>query len=163
MTARTKGLIVAAAHVAIVCTLGAKLLADRATLPRVWVEVASYDPDLPIRGRYVRLQIIATPRGFEDSGDQSQAWGWARLSVEGDRLIATRTEYPTRHFLRIQKQGDRVVATLGTPVAFFIAEHAVDPSRRPGLMVEVSVPRKGPPRPVRLGIREGGTITPLEL
>jgi hypothetical protein len=42
------------------------------------------------------------------------------------------------------------------PVAFFLPEHAADPSRlSPGkeLWVEVSVPRKGPPRPIQLEAR----------
>lgn len=162
MTARTKGLIVAALHIAIVCALGAKLLADRATLPRVWVEVAPYDPNLPIRGRYVRLQVKAEARGFDEPANQS-GWDWGRLTVEGDRLVATQTERGAGHQVVLRKENERLVAVLSTPVAFFITEHAVDPSSRPGLMAEVTVPRKGPPRPIRLGVREGGRITPLEL
>src|SRR5438093_9713119 len=93
MTPRARGLIVALLQIALVFTLGAKLLTDRATRPRVWVEVAPYDPDLPIRGRYVRLQLKAEARGFEDPSSQSgRGWGFARLTVEGDRLIAARTE-----------------------------------------------------------------------
>jgi hypothetical protein len=52
------------------------------------------------------------------------------------------------------------------PVAFFIPEHVSDPSRRPPgeeLWVEVSVPAKGPPRPIRLGVKKDGVLTPLEL
>ena len=52
-----KGLIVALIHVLLVASLGAKLLVDRATRPRVWARTAPFDPDLPIRGRYVRLRI----------------------------------------------------------------------------------------------------------
>jgi hypothetical protein len=57
MTALTRGLIVAAVHVAMVASLGAKLLIDRARLPRMWVHVLPVDPDSPLRGRYVRLRI----------------------------------------------------------------------------------------------------------
>jgi len=55
---------------------------------------------------------------------------------------------------------------LSEPVAFFIPAHVVDPSRRPPgeeLWVEVSVPKEGPPRPVRLGVKKDGVITPLPL
>ena len=45
-----KGLAVAALHVAIVASLGAKLLADRATRPRVWARTAPFDPTLPDSG-----------------------------------------------------------------------------------------------------------------
>jgi len=52
------------------------------------------------------------------------------------------------------------------PVAFFIPEHANNPARlNPGeeLWVEVTVPKKGPPRPLRLGIKKDGILTPLHL
>jgi hypothetical protein len=54
---------------------------------------------------------------------------------------------------------------LAEPVAFFIPEHATDPSRRRNeeeLWVEVTVPRRGPPRPIRLGLKKGDVLTPLE-
>lgn len=63
----------------------------------------------------------------------------------------------------------RLVANTEVPastVVFFIPEHVPDPSRRaPGeeLWVEVSVPRKGLPRPIRLGVRKDGVLTPLDL
>ncbi|PYS93865.1 MAG: hypothetical protein DMF50_13115 [Acidobacteria bacterium] len=164
MTGRTKGLVVAALHIGIVCTLGAKLLADRATLPRVWAEVAPYDPDLPIRGRYVSLQVKVEPRGFtERPGPAAPGYGYGHLSVEGDHLIATRADPDEGHPLQLRMENERLVATLSTPVAYFIPEHATDPSRRAGLMVEVTLPRKGPPRPIRLGVKEGETIRPLDL
>lgn len=47
----------------------------------------------------------------------------------------------------------------------FVPEHVPDPSIRVAgeeLWGEVSVPRKGPPRPVRLGVKRGtGAIEPL--
>jgi hypothetical protein len=64
MTPPRRGIVLALVHVAIVASLGAKLLYDRATLPRVWARAVPVDPSLPIRGRYVRLsvQIEGTPR-----------------------------------------------------------------------------------------------------
>ena len=59
-----KGLIVAALHLAIVGSLGAKLLVDRATRPRVWARTAPIDPDDPLRGRYVRLRVEGEPIDF---------------------------------------------------------------------------------------------------
>jgi hypothetical protein len=52
------------------------------------------------------------------------------------------------------------------PVAFFIPEHVPDPSRRANgeeLWVEVSVPHKGPARPIRLAVKKDGVLTPLGL
>ena len=113
MSRLLKGVFVAAAHAAIVASLGGKLLLDRATRPRTWVHVLPVDPDDPLRGRYVRLRI------------------------EG------RTEQ----------------------LVFFIPEHVPDPSRRgPGeeLWAEVTLPRKGAPRPIRLAVKKDGVLTPLQ-
>jgi len=113
VTPLVKGLIVAGLHVALTASLGAKLLIDRATRPRVWVHVLPVDPDSPLRGRYVRLRIA-------DSGER---------------------------------------------LAFFIPEHVPDPSfRAPGeeLWAEVTLPRKGAPRPIRLAVKKDGVLTPLK-
>ena len=113
MTPLIKGLIVAGIHVAIVAGMGAKLLIDRATRPRVWVHVLPVDPDSPLRGRYVRLRT-------KESNEQ---------------------------------------------LAFFIPEHIPDPSIRAAgeeLWAEVTLPRKGPPRPIRLAVKKDGVLTPLQ-
>ena len=62
-----KGLIVAALHLAIVGSLGVKLLVDRATRPRVWARTGPIDPDSPLRGRYVRLRVEGEPLDFSDA------------------------------------------------------------------------------------------------
>ena len=67
MTLLVKGLVIAAVHVGLVASLGAKLLYDRATRPRVWALTTPYDPNLPIRGRYVSLQLIVDPRGVRET------------------------------------------------------------------------------------------------
>ena len=118
-----KGLLLCAVHVALLGSVGGKFLIDRATLPRVWVRALPYDPNLPIRGRYVRLSLDATSTTVQS-------------------------------------------AALAAPVAFFIPEHVPDPSRRPAgeeLWAEVSLPRKGPARPIRLAVKKNGILTPLPL
>ena len=63
--------------------------------------IAPYDPNLPIRGRYVRLQMKTEARDFDEPGNSvGSAWGYARLSVEGDRLVATRTDDGVGHHER---------------------------------------------------------------
>ena len=114
MSALQKGLILGAVQVALILGMGGKLLVDRAIYPRVWMRAYPFDPNLPIRGRYVRLRVDASPG----------------------------------------------------PLAYFIPEHVDDPSRRPAgeeLWVEVTIPKKGPPRPIRLGVKKNGVITPLAL
>ena len=113
MTPLVKGLLVAALHLAIVASLGGKLLYDRATRPREWVRVLPVDPDSPLRGRYVRLRIA-------------------------------------------DRDGQ---------IAFFIPEHVPDPSIRAAdeeLWAEVTLPRKGAPRPIRLAVKKNGVLTPLQ-
>jgi len=126
MTARTKGLLLALVHVLLVAIIGGKLLYDRQQLPRQWIQTAPYDPDLPLRGRYVRLRLqLDTPPAAMDA------------------------------------------STLNQPVPFFIPEHVPDPSVRSAgetLWVEVTLPPKGPPRPIQLGVKKGdGPIVPLGL
>jgi len=56
---------------------------------------------------------------------------------------------------------------ISDPVPFFIGEHVKDPTwRRDGseLWAEVTIPKSGPPRPLRLGTKQGdGAISPIEL
>jgi hypothetical protein len=163
-----KGLLVAALHVAIVSSLGAKLLVDRATRPRVWARAAPVDPNLPIRGRYVSLRLEAA-LGQGVSRDLSQPIRIG-LSVQDGQLVATPESLSGGLGARVvERSGDRAderVAVLDEPLAYFIPEHVADPSRRASgeeLWVEVTIPRKGGPRPIRLGVRKGGVLTPLEV
>jgi hypothetical protein len=152
-----KSLVVAAVHVAIVASLAAKLLADRVTRPRVWARSAPFDPNLPIRGRYVSLRI-------EVEGSPELTGRDVDLVARDGKLTAAAA--PDSTGLRIMPRASAASFVLQSPVAFFIPEHADDPSRRPPdeeLWVEVTIPRRGPPRPIRLGVRKHGTLTPLEL
>jgi len=179
-----KGLILAALQVALVASLGGKLLYDRATRPRVWARTANYDPDLPIRGRYVSLRVEVTPEGFnaKNQGEKTHIgpdYGNRRpvtLEVKGDKLVAvlSNEDEDTGVFaapsIRYVPGKNTTVASeelyVDEPVAFFIPEHANNPARlNPGeeLWVEVTVPKKGPPRPLRLGIKKDGILTPLHL
>jgi hypothetical protein len=120
-----KGIILAALQCALVLSLTGKLFYDRATCPRIWVKTAPYDPNLPIRGRYLALMLapVAGARYFDRTAN--------------------------RH------------------VDFFVPEHQtqVDSLRfrpnAPELWAEVTIPRKGPPRPIRLGIKTNGQIQPV--
>lgn len=169
-----KGLILCVVHLLLVTSLGAKLLYDRATRPRVWVRAAPYDPDLPIRGRYVSLQLEVHTPDLTPPEKESRDW-WRHqpvvLSVENDQLVARRdssaSEYdyyaPSGNSVRFR---EGTGAVLDQPVLYFIPEHIPDPSRREAgeeLWVEVTVPKKGPPRPIRLGVKKDGIITPLDL
>jgi hypothetical protein len=125
MNSLHKGIIVGALQCSLVLSLAGKLVYDRATCPRVWVKTLRFDPNLPIRGRYLSLLLSPDPGG--------------------------------PYFDRTNNQ--RVV--------FFMPEHPADfESARfrrdaPELWAEVTIPRKGPPRPIRLGIKKDSEIVPI--
>jgi len=169
MSALMKGFVVAAIQVLLVASVGAKYLYDRSNYPRVWVETVPYDPDLPIRGRYVSIAVlvdaerVAAPEAPADSGAPAMFIG--RLEVKGERLVAIE-DMDGRHWVSGRACGDAQCWQLAQPLAYFIPEHVADPSRRPAgeaLWVEVTVPPGGAPRPIQLGVNKNGRLTPLEL
>jgi len=164
VTARRAGIALAIVHVLLVGTLGLKLLADRARLPRAWARTVPFDPNLPIRGRYVRLRLEVP---LADGSDTARAGEYrkARLQAAGDRLQGV-LEDDGPVLVRLDSTAGGLVAGLEDPVAFFIPEHIPDPSLRPTgeqLWAEVTVPSRGPPRPIRLGVRRDAVLTPLEI
>lgn len=167
MTPFVRGLSIAVVHVALVAVVGGVLLYERNTLPTAWALTTGLDPVLPIRGRYVSLNLVVEPRGeLPDEGAEGAGWAivGATLSVEDGRLVATVLP-PQASEIAVGWRGQtiqRVETPAGTawtliePVAFFLPEEAPDPTRlEPGqeLWAEVTVPREGPPRPIRLEVR----------
>lgn len=153
-----RGILVGALQCLLVLSIAGKYALDRERLPRVWVNATPVDPELPIRGRYVSLHLqVEVPDDFNGYFQP------VRLHVEDGRLKAVpdhdASGVTVSRFL--QRPG-----TITEPVAFYLPEHAADPSRRaPGeeLWVEVSVPANGLPRPLRLGVKKDGKLTPLAL
>lgn len=158
-----KGLIVALIHALIVCSLGAKLLIDRARRPRVWARTAPVDPDLPLRGRYVQLRVESSdPNSLTRPPDSSHV----TLTERDGLLVLSPSSDDTGLTASVTTRGGRPAAILDQPLAYFIPEHVPDPSiREPGeeLWVEVTLPRRGAPRPIRLGVKKDGVLTPLDL
>jgi hypothetical protein len=127
MTLTRKGLMLAAFQCLLALSLSGKLLYDRATCPRVWVKTAQWDPNLPIRGRYLALRLVP------ESGAQSYE------------------------------------ETNGRMVLFFVPEHTlpfetVRAGRdAPELWAEVTIPHKGPPRPIRLALKKAEKLELLDV
>lgn len=119
MKPAAKGILLAGLHLAMVAALGGKMLLDRVRCPRIWLKALPVDPDLPIRGRYVRLGVDL-PKNTAGGGRQT--------------------------------------------LAYFIPGRVPDPSVRAAgeeLWVEVTVPRRGPVRPIRLAVKRDGKLTPM--
>jgi hypothetical protein len=177
-------------QVFIVSSVALKYLYQRATCPRVWTRTAAYDPALVMRGRYLSLQLsvdgcsstlpsaanaqfprnvngVPTAARFNISSPDTVSFQ-AKLAVKDNKLIAIRVPDPG------SSSGTQTVAAapgiacdqmrLAEPVDFYIAEHATDPTfLRAGqqLWIEVTVPPKGPPRPLQLALKDHGTWRPL--
>jgi hypothetical protein len=170
MSASRRGLLVAILHVALVVVVAGTLFYERATLPRAWVESAGADPDLPIRGRYVALNLMFPPASDIARGTQPGSSAVGRLEVRGDRVVAAARPADDRPLRRdellfsLGGTADDPRWVLARPVAFFLPQDAADPTRgvQPAeLWVEVTIPREGAPRPIRLGVLRDGAIRPL--
>jgi hypothetical protein len=160
MTLLMRGLLVGVVQALLVAGIGGKFLFERASYPRLWVETAPYDPDTPIRGRYVNIALLveADRAAPADDADRTPDMFMARLEARGDRLVAVQDD-DGKHWVRSARCGDETCWQLAAPLAYFIPEHAIDPSRtRDGaaLWAEVTLPPTGAPRPIRLEVREGG-------
>lgn len=152
-----KGLLLAVIHVLMVAALSGKLLLERNTLPRVWVKTAPYDYSRSIRERYVPLRVEVKPVGNVKERDM------VTLAVEHGQLVARSTDRISS-IMRVWQDSETTMMV--GPLAYVIPPGIPDPFFfRPAgeeLWVEVTVPKKGPPRPIRLGVKKnGGAITPL--
>lgn len=183
-------IILLAIQLALVLSIAAKYLYQRSTCPRVWARAAAYDPNLPMRGRYLSLQLTvngcqstlpsALHATFPRNADgTTKSTGYtvrqgdplyfrAKLKVENNKLVAIRIPEAD-----LTSKGEYVSAAPGSacdalrlqePVDFYIAEHAADPSRLNAgqeLWMEVTVPPLGPPRPIQLALKDHGAWKPL--
>jgi hypothetical protein len=176
----------------LVSTVAMKYMWQRWRCPRVWTQTVSFDPELPMRGRYlsVRLQVD----GCQSTLPSAKAAQFPRdvngavkpgmylvrpsgvvqfqgeLKVEDNKLIAVKIEDPAK-----AEAGQMVSAWPGSqcdqmqldkPVDFYIAEHAQSPlplNRGQELWVEVTIPPKGPPRPLEMALKDNGVWKPLAL
>ena len=67
---------------------------------------------------------------------------------------------------RLSERDGVPIALIVEPLMYFIPEHVKDPSRRAAseeLWVEVTLPRLGAPRPIRLGVKKGGVLEALDV
>jgi len=174
MSGRREALILAAIHIALVASLGLILLVDRAVRPRIWAKTVLIDPEARLYGRYVRLRI-------EVDAENALIGNDVLLSVRDGHLSASRAVSPTGIWLR--RSDPSSAATTSTmqvnpPLDFFVAQILIEHWRGPGgrekyqegrpvwdeaveVWAEVTLPRRGPPRPIRLGIKKDGVVTPL--
>jgi len=194
MKPMTKAIAVALIQVLIVCSLGAKLLYERRTRPQAWFKTERYDPNLPIRGRYVSLQLeVSDSRSGEEIGkkfgneiqvieNQRSHYNYRGMYHFGRECgaIAFRDGLPIAEFddspawncdnltFVRWRTGNETRLRLTEPILFFISDTAKDPTHLATgeqLWVLATIPRKGPPRPIALGVKKADEkdIRPLGL
>jgi len=175
----------------LVSTIAAKYWYQRWSCPRVWTRATAIDPQLPMRGRYLALQLTvdgcqSTLPSAKDANFPRDVNGavkpgpyvltpnavdfFANLKVVNNTLVAVRIEGQED-----STAGEQVVGSAGSPcdqmqlaspTAFFISDTAQSPlPLKPGqeLWIEVTVPPQGPPRPLQLALKQDGQWKPLAL
>lgn len=173
MSVQRKGLLLGVIHILMMLSFGGKLLYDPMTRPRVWVLSGVYAPDSPIRGRYLSEQLLISAEGFtytESKQPNYNEWCancyWACLEVRNNELIAKHQGSGTGQWIHLRKNPNGTLFALTeNPVLVFIPERADLPNlkRDERLWVEVTIPAKGPPRPIRIGVNKDGVLTPVQL
>ena len=143
MTRHQAGLLLLVAHTALMGSLGLKLLADRQRLPRGWARTVPFDPSTPLRGRYVRLALeiplaIVPPEPSEYRGSG------VRLRAVDGKVVGDLDDSVRSPRVQLRPEGGAR-------------------SPREELWAEVTIPRTGPPRPIRLGVMKAGRLKPLDL
>lgn len=177
-----------AVHLAIVSSIAAQYLYQRWKCPRVWARAVEVDPPSPMRGRYLRLQLIVdgcqstlpSAKAAQFPRDYSGAAVQGRFGMRAGSLFRANLEIQNNHLVAINaaldetgREGQQVIAVPATacdqmilyqPVPIYVAEGTIDPSRLQAgqeLWMEVTLPPAGPPRPLQLALKDNGAWKPL--
>jgi len=184
MTIRAKGVAVLAVQMALVLSIAAKYAWERHVCPMVWTRATQFDPQEPLRGRYLALQLRASAcglskndaenayinRSFVGRKNELGSQGWTVVPrAENGRLVA-RPGDPKRpdqsEHLMLNADEPCEYAILSGETEFFVSEHAKTPfplAKGQELWALVTVPPSGPPRPVRLAVSDGKEFRVLDL
>ncbi len=158
--------VIGVAQAAIVCSLAAQAALDRGRLPRAWVRARPVTSTPAAHGRYLRVYLVpvvdagVAPRIDSINGRAVVRTVPVALEARDGRLLAHKAPasrvslgYPDD-----RKEGEAVV---WPAVDCFVPAADGNPSRlleQRELWIEVTVPRQGPPRPIRLGTMKDGSV-----
>ena len=174
----------------LVCSVAPKYLYQRWSCPRVWTRTVAYDPELVMRGRYLSLQLTvdgcqstlpsAKRADFPRDVNGAAVQGQYAIRVGGNVEFPAQLKVADNKLCAIgireveKREGERTVMAppgapcdqmrLVEPVNFYISEHATSPLPLVSgaeLWIEVTVPPKGPPRPIQLALKQDGRWQPL--
>ena len=186
-----RALLLLVIQIALVSTIAAKYLYQRNTCPRVWTRAVAFDPEMILRGRYLSAQIYVdtcgltmpehslnpfpnlkeTPNAFSSVYFNQNGTFTQRLASHitahnghliADSLVPANT--PAGQYIQMRGSFNCAAAFLEEPVDFYLPSNAQSPFPLPQgaeLWIEVTVPPKGPPRPLNLAISNNGHWQPL--
>src|SRR5258708_30530434 len=127
-----EGIRLAVLQLDIVACLEAKYATDRGRFRRVWAQSVVYEPDLPIRGRYLSVRVrVDADRVYGGSelpkGNLLNFWADQRhlsLCAQGGRLQAYPAPFPRGPLrCRWRPRTRELAARLSEAVDFFYPEH----------------------------------------
>ena len=182
MSSRARAIALLVIQCLLVSSIAGKYLYERVMRPRVWVKVAQYDPNLPMRGRYLALSPLVdacmlphdqeSSTRWKDKDGQEKIFNWhwrVRTYARDGKLVVedARDVLPRANTETIWLNGDVACdqARL-SGVDFFIPDTAKSPfplQKGQELWAEVTVPPVGPPRPIQLATSGNGEWKPLKL
>ena len=114
MMPKARGIAVLVVQLALVLSIAAKYAWERHTSPRVWTRTGQVDPELPLRGRYLALNLAvdacALQKGEEGEDSVQRKGEWVgvparywdvELAAKNGKLIAagTRRTPETQHLV----------------------------------------------------------------
>jgi hypothetical protein len=172
------GLILVLVQVVLVLSVAGKFLYERETRPRVWARATQFDPSLPLRGRYLALQLMLDSCGLPRDAEHTipgyagglPFWRWnvSLTSANGKLMPRLEKSWSPRAGGTLTLFADKPCdqATLSNEVMLFIPDRAQVPFPLPPgqeLWVEVTLPPSGPPRPIHMALSSGNGFHPLKL
>jgi hypothetical protein len=174
MSPRNRAIALVVIQCLLVSSIAAKYLYERATRPRVWVRTRQYDPELPMRGRYLALSPVVDVCGLKAQTENNYKDFWYKsyrvqllardgtLVAEDARNRLPRGDYP---LATASNRNPCERAQLSPGIDYFVPENSKSPfPLKPGqeLWVEVTVPPAGPPRAIQLALGDNGKWQPLK-
>jgi hypothetical protein len=182
MRQRRAGLTLLIAQLLLVLSVAGKYLYERVSYPRVWTRAMQVDPNLPVRGRYLALQLMIDacslpknaqyyrPGGRPYMGSLTSGWSWPVVPEPvngrlGARLADQKSESDRAEEVFLEEHAPCTQAPFIRGELYFIPDTANPPfPLKPGqqLWVEVTLPPSGPPRPIQLAISDVSGFHPLK-
>lgn len=183
MNRRVGAVALLVVQLALVLSVAGKYLYERKTRPRVWVRTAQFDPNAPLRGRYLALQLAVDACGLpHDAAHYTQGFQQYNSTVIGPGHYQWRVSLGVRDGHLVPQLQDEARSPEGilemtqfedrgcdrVPVnemtEFFIPDTTKMPfplKSGQELWVEVTAPQFGPPRPIQLALSDASGFHPL--